>query len=320
MDRVVLLDRVPAILEEALKSFDDPEAIIEIDLAPSPEHTASNRMMLVSNHANAAAMVSEFYEKQGQADKAKEVLRSLEDYLVTKAPSHDEKNPMLERQYRAAQSTYWRQVATLAEHEGLKLDALYAYREATVAFGTKNEALLSAQRRLWTGLGGSDETWVWWVNAIPDPARQQNLPAHVEFAAVNRTLQEFSLKDAAGQTWTLARFKGKTTIAIVWATWCQPCRAELPYLAKLAATLKDRNDVQVISFNTDENIGAVEPFLKQSGYTFPVLFAQHFAEDLMPYFAIPRTWIIRDGVLTAESVGFGGDWQKWQDEIAAQLK
>jgi hypothetical protein len=40
----------------------------------------------------------------------------------------------------------------------------------------------------------------------------------------------------------------------------------------------------------------------------------------MPYLSIPRTWIIRDGVLAAESVGFGGDWRKWQDEIIAQLK
>jgi thiol-disulfide isomerase/thioredoxin len=314
MDRGVLLDRVPVILEEALKSFDDPEAVIEIDLAPSPERTASNRMMFVSDHANAAAMLSEFYEKQGQADKAKEVLRSLEDYLATKAPSRDE------RQYRAAQSTYWRQMAMLAEHEGRKLDALYAYREATVAFGTKNEELLSAQRRLWTGLGGSDETWVRWVNAIPDSARQQKEPARAEFSPVNRTLPEFSLKDAAGHTWTLAQFKGKITIAVVWATWCPPCREELPHFAKLAETLKDRKGVQVISFNTDENSGAVEPFLKQAGYTFPALLAQHFAEDLMPYLSIPRTWIIRDGVLAAESVGFGGDGQKWQDEIIAQVK
>ncbi len=320
LDRGVLLDRVPVILEDALKSFDDPEAVIEIDLAPSPERTASTRMMLVSNHATAATMLSELYEKQGQADKAREVLRSLEDYLAAKAPARDEKNREVETQYRAAQFTHWRRLATFEEHNGRKLDALYAYREATASFGAKNEELLSAQRRLWTGLGGSDETWVRWVNDIPDSTRQQNSSAGVEFAPINRALPEFSLKDSTGQTWTLARFKGKTTIAVVWATWCQPCREELPHFAKFAETLKDRNDVQVVTFNTDDNSGAVEPFLKQTGYTFPVLFAQHFAEDLMPYFAIPRTWIIRDGVLVAEMIGFGGDWQKWQDAITAQLR
>lgn len=320
LDRGVLLDRVPVILQEALKRIDDPEAVIEIDLAPSSEQTASNRMAFVADHANAAAMLSEFYEKQGEATTAKEVLRSLEDYLATKAPSHDEKNEMVRRQYGLAQFSYWSRVAALAEHEGRKLDALYAYREAAVSAGTPNDELLSAQRSLWTDLGGSNETWVRWANATTAPVRQERALTHAGFVPVNRTLPEFSLKDATGQAWTLARFKGTKTVAVVWATWCQPCRAELPHLATLVQKLKDRNDVQVVSFNTDENIGAVEPFLKEAGYAFPVLFAQHFAEDLMQYFAIPRTWVIRDGVLVAESVGFGGDAQKWQDEVIAQLK
>lgn len=320
LDRGVLLDSVPVILERALKSIDDPEAVIEIDLAPSPAHTASSRMNLVTDHVNAAAMLSEFYERQGEADKAKAILRSLEGYLAAKAPSHDEKNEMVRRQYGIAQLNYWRRLATLAEHEGRKLDALYAYREAGVSFGTPSTELLSAQRRLWTELGGSDEIWTRWANTTTEPVRQQSEPTYAGFVPVNRTLPEFSLKDATGQSWTLARFKGVKTVAVVWATWCEPCRAELPHLATLAGKLKDRSDVQVISFNTDENIGAVEPFLKQAGYVFPVLFAQHFAEDLVPYFAIPRTWVIRDGVLAAESVGFGGDPQKWQDEVIAQLK
>jgi thiol-disulfide isomerase/thioredoxin len=320
LDRGVLLDRVPVILEAVLKRIDDPEAVIEIDLAPSPARTASSRMGLITDHANAEAMLSEFYERRGEADKAKVLLRSLEDYLAANAPSRDEKNEMVRRPYSVAQFIYWRRRAALAEHEGRKLDALYAYREASVWFGTPNAELLSAQRRLWTELGGSNEIWMRWTNAITEPLRQPSEPTHAGFVPVNRTLPEFSLKDATGQSWTLARFKGVKTVAVVWATWCEPCRAELPHLATLAGKLKDRNDVQVISFNTDENIGAVEPFLKQAGYVFPVLFAQHFAEDLMPYFAIPRTWVIRDGVLAAESVGFGGDPQKWQDEVIAQLK
>jgi thiol-disulfide isomerase/thioredoxin len=131
---------------------------------------------------------------------------------------------------------------------------------------------------------------------------------------------EFSLQDVAGNTWTLSRFRGKTTIAVVWATWCAPCLTELPYFAKLAEKLINRGDVQVVSFNTDANIGAVEPFLKEKGYAFPVLLAQHLADDLMPYLSIPRTWIIRDGVLTDEIVGFGGDHEKWQDAVIAQVK
>jgi hypothetical protein len=84
--------------------------------------------------------------------------------------------------------------------------------------------------------------------------------------------------------------------------------------------LKGSSDVQAVSFNTDEDSGLVEPFLKQNGYVFPALLARHLAEDLMPYFSIPRTWIIRDGVLTAEALGFGGDAEHWAEDIIAQLK
>ncbi len=107
---------------------------------------------------------------------------------------------------------------------------------------------------------------------------------------------------------------------MVWATWCVPCVQELPYFAKLAEKLKDRADVQAVSFNTDQNIGAVEAFLKENKYAFPVLLAQRFADDFMPVFSIPQTWIIRDGTLTAERAGFGGDREKWQETVMAQVK
>jgi thiol-disulfide isomerase/thioredoxin len=264
-------------------------------------------------------MLSEFYEKQGQADKARAVLRSLEEYLAVKAPSNDEKDRGIRGQYHRAQCTYWFRLATLADHEGRKLDALYAYHQATAPSGFQTDAVIAPQRRLWKELGGSDEAWNQWINAAPDTVQPRTLPEQREFTPVNRPLPEFSVKDVAGNTWTRVRFQGKITIAVVWATWCVPCREELPYFAKLVEKLKDRPDVQAVSFNTDENTGSVEPFLKQLGYTFPVLLAQHLAEDLMPYFLIPRTWIIRDGVLGAELLGFGDDREKWPDDVIAQL-
>lgn len=323
VERGVLLDRVPAIVEEALKSFDDPESVIEIDLAPSPERTAESRMRNVAYHVEAMALLSELYEKQGQADKAGQVLRSLEDYLTAKAPSHDAAGNAGEsvmQQYRQARFTYWRRVAALAEHEGRKLDALSAYRAASTAWGIPSEPVLAAQRRLWKELGGSDEAWSQWIGAASETDRQPARRERVAFVPVNRPLPEFSLQDVSGNPWTLARFKRKTTVAVVWSTWCAPCRKELPYFAKLVEKLKGRADVQAVSFNTDANSGLVEPFLKQNGYVFPALLARHLAEDLMPYFSIPRTWIIRDGVLTAEARGFGGEPEHWTEDIMAQLE
>jgi len=320
LERGVLLDRVPALIDEALTSLDDPESMIEIDLAPSPERTAASRMMVVAYHAEGVALQSEYYEKQGQADKARDVLRSLEDYLAAKAPSKDEKDWGVLGQYHQAQFTYWFRLATLDEHEGRKLDALSAYREAMVSSGFKTDSVVGAQRRLWKELGGSDEAWNQWIDFTPESDKPRTGPARPEFTALNRPLPDFSLKDVAGETWTLARFKGKTTIAVVWATWCAPCLQELPYFAKLAEKLKDRAGVQVVSFNTDQNVGAVEAFLKEKKYAFPVLLAQQLADDLMAVFSIPRTWIIRDGILAEESTGFGGDREKWPDAVIAQVK
>ena len=107
---------------------------------------------------------------------------------------------------------------------------------------------------------------------------------------------------------------------MVWATWCEPCRAELPYFAKLAQRLKGRDDVLVISFNTDDNIAIAQAFVRSQAYTFPVLSAKQYAEDLMPLFAIPRTWVIRNGVIVKEYRGFAGGGDKWVEEILSGLQ
>jgi thiol-disulfide isomerase/thioredoxin len=210
-------------------------------------------------------------------------------------------------------------LATLDEHENKKDDALKDYRQALLAWDRQRDDLLAKQRRLWKDLGRSDEDWQAWVDSIPRPSWQEERKTiGPEFAPVHRVLPRVTLKDLGGNEWPADRFMQKTTIAVVWATWCGPCVEELPYVAKLAERLKDRDDVQVISFNADENAGLVGPFIEKHGYKFPVLLAKNFTEDSMPYFAIPRTWIIRNGEIVEESVGF---YEKgWVDQMAARVK
>ena len=100
----------------------------------------------------------------------------------------------------------------------------------------------------------------------------------------------------------------------------EPCVNELPYFAKLAQSLKDRPDVQVVSCNTDDNPETARQFLRRNGYEFLVILAKNLAEDLMPYFSIPRTWVIRNGAIALESVGFGNDGDRWIDRIAGLVK
>ena len=83
-----------------------------------------------------------------------------------------------------------------------------------------------------------------------------------------------------GKTWSLKKLEGKTLLINLWATWCGPCRAELPHFQKLYERTKDRSDLALFTFNIDEELGLVEPFLKEHNYTFPVAPAYSF--ELLP--------------------------------------
>jgi thiol-disulfide isomerase/thioredoxin len=316
----VLLDRIPMLIREVFENVDDPEAVIETDLAPS-QLPAINRAEAVMEHSSAAVTLSEAYEKQGRTGPARETLQQLADYLASKTSPLGENDPQILQNYAGARYTYWRRRGEFAEHENRKLDALSAYRQALSEWQIGREELLGRQRALWKDLGGSDEAWVEWIAAIPDPSLHTAAPLGVaEGNPVGRVFPPFSARDVAGNVWTLDRLKGKTTIAVVWATWCAPCRAELPYFAKLADRLKGRDDVLAISLNADENFGLVEPFMKDHSYTFPALSAKQYTEDLVKYFSIPRTWIIKNGVIAVEYEGFGRDGEKWVDDMLARLK
>jgi len=94
----------------------------------------------------------------------------------------------------------------------------------------------------------------------------------------------------------------------------------LPHVQKLYERIKDRQDIQIITFNVDDNIGLVAPFLKQNKYTFPVIPAQFLVNSLVPMLGIPANWIVdTNGVVRLERVGFGRD-EKWADQVIETLE
>ncbi len=94
----------------------------------------------------------------------------------------------------------------------------------------------------------------------------------------------------------------------------------MPHLQKLYEKVKDRRDIQVVTFNVDDNVGLVGPFLKEHKYTFPVVPATFLMDELVPALGIPLDWIVDSGaVVRFERVGFGGDGDKWAEEILATI-
>jgi thiol-disulfide isomerase/thioredoxin len=134
-------------------------------------------------------------------------------------------------------------------------------------------------------------------------------------------LPAFDLADVKGKRWSLADLKGKVVFVNIWATWCGPCRMELPLFQKLYDRLKDRKDVVALTFNIDENPGVIEPFLKQNAFTFPVLPALAYVQNFFTVTSIPRSWIVTaDGTLREERVGFDGDPDKWVDDAIKEIE
>ncbi len=119
----------------------------------------------------------------------------------------------------------------------------------------------------------------------------------------------------------LSDLKGNVVLLNVWATWCGPCKMELPIVQKIYDTYADRNFV-VVAVNVDADRRRVAPFLKQFNISVPVYFAA--PEDAGPLTAtgIPSTFILGpDRTLVDSAVGYAPEWeQRWKKVIEKHLK
>jgi len=94
------------------------------------------------------------------------------------------------------------------------------------------------------------------------------LPGEERLMLTGRPAADFTLKTLDGEPTQLSSLQGKVVVLDFWATWCPPCRAELPSIEKLHAEFAGK--VEFLGVN-DEDSAAVKGFLKKAGYTFPVL-------------------------------------------------
>lgn len=91
-------------------------------------------------------------------------------------------------------------------------------------------------------------------------------------------LIDFTLTDQYGKTHTLSAYQGKTVFLNFWATWCGPCRAEMPAIQKIYESYQANGDDSVVilgiaapDYSGEKTIDGVTGFLAQNGYTYPVL-------------------------------------------------
>jgi len=129
-------------------------------------------------------------------------------------------------------------------------------------------------------------------------------PPRVEGARVGDKAPDFTLTDTDGDKLSLSDLKGKGVILNFWATWCGPCRQEMPLLQK-AFEAHGSEGLVVVGVDVGEQAAPVKTFLKELGLTFPaVLDTDQETSRLYRVYGLPTTFFIdRQGVIHYVLVG-----------------
>lgn len=147
---------------------------------------------------------------------------------------------------------------------------------------------------------------------------------------------DFVLPDINGQIVRLSQLKGKVVLLNVWATWCPPCRKEMPTMETLYKKMQSADFVMLAASEDVDGKNTVLPYRKEGGFTFPILLDEN-GEVGKKYgvTGYPETFIIdRQGNIVYHHIGYNdwshpavetalrrladqGVWQSWADGKAA---
>jgi peroxiredoxin len=120
----------------------------------------------------------------------------------------------------------------------------------------------------------------------------------------------FQLRDMNGRIVSLSELRGKVVLLNFWATWCGPCRVEMPAMERLYRTY-DRKDFEILAVSTDaQGVAVTRPFQEENKLTFPILHDADFRVGLS-YGArtLPMTFMVdRQGVVRQHIFG-ARDWE-----------
>ena len=137
-------------------------------------------------------------------------------------------------------------------------------------------------------------------------AEVEPTPAETVLVAVGDAAPGFELVTIDGEIFSLEENRGKVVLINFFATWCPPCREELPYLEKDIWRHFDRDKLAVVVIGREENDQIIRPFVEKHGYTVPfagdpemVAYSQYATRF------IPRNFVIGpDGTVLYQSQGY----------------
>ena len=117
------------------------------------------------------------------------------------------------------------------------------------------------------------------------------------------TAPAFSFTDSDGNTVTAASLKGKVVLINFWASWCPPCRAEMPSLNKLYLTLRNDSRYVFLFVNEDEDISKGINFIKKNNFAIPFYQANAVSPELFGG-TLPTTIVLnKEGTIVLKHEG-----------------
>jgi thiol-disulfide isomerase/thioredoxin len=142
----------------------------------------------------------------------------------------------------------------------------------------------------------------------PRPARFESR-SNAQVVRTSHNIFDFSLRDLEGHQVSLSQYRGHPVVIDFWATWCAPCRHQIPELKKLYAKYKSRGLVVLgVACDTVQGDGvrSVRPFVREFDISYPILLAEAPVLDDFGIEALPTTVFLgSDGTIVGRTMGAG---------------
>jgi thiol-disulfide isomerase/thioredoxin len=157
----------------------------------------------------------------------------------------------------------------------------------------------------------------------PMPSRFESR-GNAQVVRTSGTSVDFSLRDLDGHLTRLSQYRGHPVVIDFWATWCAPCRHQIPELKKLYAKYHRSRGLVVLGIACDtvqgEGVRSVRPFVRQFDISYPILLAEPPVLDSFGVENIPTTvFLSSDGSIVGRILGAGppGELSEGVDALVA---
>ncbi len=263
------------------------------------------------------------YTRTQRWAEGKDVIAQLDSKMAVLAPK--DVDPLESKmRFRRMRAEYLRYRGDYYAGQDKHELALASYREAMLTYpprssrGDGRELAAAGARKSAKAIGETEEDWQAWVQRHDLSAFSSGVGQANAWAVLEASHADLKVKDMLGREFTPGQLKVMKSVVTLWATWCGPCRAELPYLERLAKEMKDQENVAVVALNVDEQPERTGEFLKSMQFTFGNNLAQDYAYRMLPVMALPANYLMDAKGTTSIYIDAAGE--KWLAGMREKLR